>query len=121
MISSRRFVTKLILGHNELSDDGCIVLFKFLASSVGRKYQIAEISLNANSIGNRGLLAISEYLQGNKVLKELFLQNVVQCIFLNAMVLTLLCLEPVYRGRGDVCVIHDSLKHVLSRVLVSHN
>jgi hypothetical protein len=64
------------------------VLFKFLASSVGRKYQIAEISLNASSIGNRGLLAISEYLQGNKVLKELFLQNVVQCIFLNAMILT---------------------------------
>ncbi|KAJ7171628.1 hypothetical protein C8R43DRAFT_20386 [Mycena crocata] len=75
MISSRRFVTKLILGHNELSDDGCVVLFKFLCSSLGRKYQIAEISLNSNSIGNRGLLAISEYLQGNQVLKELFLQN----------------------------------------------
>ncbi|KAJ7037375.1 RNI-like protein [Mycena alexandri] len=75
MISSRRFVTKLILGHNELSDDGCIVLFKFLASGVGQKYQIAEISLNSNSIGNRGLLAISEYLQGNNALKELFLQN----------------------------------------------
>ncbi|KAJ6498113.1 hypothetical protein C8R47DRAFT_1009973 [Mycena vitilis] len=75
MISSRRLVTKLILGHNELSDDGCIVLFKFLASSVGRKYRIAEISLNSNSIGNRGLLAIAEYLQGNKVLRELFLQN----------------------------------------------
>ncbi|KAF7340240.1 RNI-like protein [Mycena venus] len=75
MISSRRFVTKLILGHNELSDDGCIVLFKFLGSAVGRKYQIAEISLNSNSIGNRGLLAIAEYLHGNKVLKELFLQN----------------------------------------------
>ncbi|KAJ6569471.1 hypothetical protein B0H19DRAFT_1257114 [Mycena capillaripes] len=75
MISSRRLVTKLILGHNELSDDGCIVLFKFLASSVGRKYRITEISLNSNSIGNRGLLAISEYLRGNTVLKELFLQN----------------------------------------------
>ncbi|KAJ6569694.1 hypothetical protein B0H10DRAFT_1880203 [Mycena sp. CBHHK59/15] len=75
MISSRRFVTKLILGHNELADDGCIVLFKFLTSSLGRKYQIAEISLNSNIIGNRGLLAISEYLQGNLVLKELFLQN----------------------------------------------
>ncbi|KAJ7743843.1 hypothetical protein B0H16DRAFT_1889825 [Mycena metata] len=75
MISSRRSVTKLILGHNELSDDGCIVLFKFLASGVGQKYRIAEISLNSNSIGNRGLLAISEYLQGNKALKVLFLQN----------------------------------------------
>ncbi|KAJ7451060.1 hypothetical protein FB451DRAFT_1566309 [Mycena latifolia] len=75
MISSRRFVTRLILGHNELSDDGCVVLFKFLTSSIGRKYQIAEISLNSNSIGNRGLVAISEYLQGNQSLKELFLQN----------------------------------------------
>ncbi|KAJ6469534.1 hypothetical protein C8R45DRAFT_1017420 [Mycena sanguinolenta] len=75
MISERRLVTKLILGHNELSDDGCVVLFKFLGSAVGRKYQIAEISLNSNSIGNRGLLAISEYLRGNKCLKELFLQN----------------------------------------------
>ncbi|KAJ6573823.1 RNI-like protein [Mycena vulgaris] len=75
MISSRRFVTKLILGHNELSDDGCVVLFKFLTSSEGRKYQIAEISLNSNSIGNRGLMAISEYLHGNQVLKVLFLQN----------------------------------------------
>ncbi|KAJ7729227.1 hypothetical protein DFH07DRAFT_1066225 [Mycena maculata] len=75
MISSRRFVTKLILGHNELSDDGCVVLFTFLASAVGRKYRIAEISLNSNSIGNRGLAAISQYLNGNQALKELFLQN----------------------------------------------
>ncbi|KAJ7671911.1 hypothetical protein B0H17DRAFT_1084618 [Mycena rosella] len=75
MISSRRFVTKLILGHNELADDGCVVLFKFLTSSVGRKYHIAEISLNGNSIGNRGLMAVVEYLQRNRVLKELFLQN----------------------------------------------
>ncbi|KAJ7139394.1 hypothetical protein C8R44DRAFT_693839 [Mycena epipterygia] len=75
MISSRRFVTKLILGHNELSDDGCVVLFTFLTSSVGRKYQIAEISLNSNSIGDRGLYSIAEYLQGNQFLKELFLQN----------------------------------------------
>lgn len=76
MVSSRKFVTKLILGHNDLSDDGSIVLFKFLSSSLGRKYQIAEISLNGNGIGNRGLSAITEYLRGNLVLKELFLQNV---------------------------------------------
>ncbi|KAK7052311.1 RNI-like protein [Favolaschia claudopus] len=75
MISSRRVVTKLILGHNELSDNGCIVLFKFLGSAIGRKYQITEISLNSNSIGNRGLLAISDYLKGNTILKELFLQD----------------------------------------------
>ncbi|KAJ7222599.1 hypothetical protein GGX14DRAFT_694635 [Mycena pura] len=75
MISSRRSVTKLILGHNNLADDGCVVLFKFLASSAGRRYRITEISLNSNSIGNRGLKAISEYLRGNHVLEELFLQN----------------------------------------------
>ncbi|KAJ7102584.1 hypothetical protein B0H15DRAFT_339627 [Mycena belliarum] len=75
MISSRRFVTRLVLGHNELADDGCVVLFKFLTSSVGRKYQIAEISLNSNCIGDRGLAAISDYLQGNQVLKVLFLQD----------------------------------------------
>lgn len=76
MISARRIVTKLVLGHNELSDDGCIVLFKFLNSAVGRRYQITEISLNSNSIGDRGLLAIAEYLRNNEVLAELFLQNV---------------------------------------------
>ncbi|KAF7310408.1 hypothetical protein HMN09_00582800 [Mycena chlorophos] len=74
-ISSRRSVTKLILGHNKLGDEGCIVLFKFLCSAIGRKYQVAEISLNTNHIGNRGLLAIAEYLQGNQHLKQLFLQN----------------------------------------------
>lgn len=76
LITSRRSVTKLVLGHNELGDDGCIVLFKFLASTVGQKHRISEISLNSNGIGNRGLLAISEYLVDNTSLKELFLQNV---------------------------------------------
>ena len=76
MISSRRNVTKLILGHNELADDGCIVLFKFLTSAVGRRYPIAEISLNSNGIGDHGLLAIATYLKDNTTLKELFLQNV---------------------------------------------
>ncbi|KAF7306321.1 UvrD-like helicase ATP-binding domain-containing protein [Mycena indigotica] len=73
MISSRRSVTKLILGSNNLGDDGCIVLFKFLASAVGRKHQIAEISLNTNRLGNRGLLAIAEYLQDNQSLRQLLL------------------------------------------------
>ncbi|PBK67385.1 RNI-like protein [Armillaria solidipes] len=75
MITSRRKVTKLILGHNKLSDDGCIVLFRFLESPAGRKYRIAEISLNSNEIGDRGLLAIATYLNGNQHLTELFLQN----------------------------------------------
>ncbi|KAK0458787.1 RNI-like protein [Desarmillaria tabescens] len=75
MITSRRRVTKLILGHNKLSDDGCIVLFRFLASQAGRKYRITEISLNSNEIGDRGLLAIAVYLNENQHLTELFLQN----------------------------------------------
>lgn len=75
-ILSRRSVTKLILGHNFLGDEGCEELFGFLSSEAGRKYKIAEISLNSNGIGNRGLLAISRYLQDNTTLKELFLQNV---------------------------------------------
>lgn len=73
---SRRSVTKLILGHNTLGDEGCEELFGFLSSEAGRKFKIAEISLNSNHIGNRGLLAISRYLQDNTTLKELFLQNV---------------------------------------------
>ncbi|KAI0761301.1 RNI-like protein [Trametes elegans] len=74
-ILSRRSVTKLILGHNQLGDEGCEELFGFLCSEAGRRYKIAEISLNANGIGNRGLLAISRYLRDNTTLKELFLQN----------------------------------------------
>ncbi|KAI9062127.1 RNI-like protein [Trametes sanguinea] len=72
---SRRSVTKLILGHNNLGDEGCEELFGFLSSEAGRKYKIGEISLNSNAIGNRGLLAISRYLRDNAALKELFLQN----------------------------------------------
>ncbi|KAG7448738.1 uncharacterized protein BT62DRAFT_946378 [Guyanagaster necrorhizus] len=75
MITSRRTVTKLILGHNKLADDGCIVLFRFLGSAAGRKYRITEISLNSNEIGDRGLLAIAAYLNGNQYLTDLFLQN----------------------------------------------
>ncbi|KAF9264549.1 RNI-like protein [Marasmius fiardii PR-910] len=74
-ITSRRVVTKLVLSHNELSDDGCIVLFTFLSSTLGRKYRIPEISLNSNAVGDRGLGAISSYLIGNVYLKELYLQN----------------------------------------------
>ncbi|KAL0065461.1 hypothetical protein AAF712_007525 [Marasmius tenuissimus] len=74
-ITSRRVVTKLILSHNELSDDGCIVLFTFLSSKLGKKYQINEINLNSNGIGDRGLEAIASYLSENVNLKELYLQN----------------------------------------------
>ncbi|KAL5522584.1 hypothetical protein ACEPAG_8601 [Sanghuangporus baumii] len=74
-IKVRKAVTKLILGHNALGDDGAQELFGFLCSEEGRRYRIAEISLNSNGIGNAGLEAIAEYLEGNENLKELFLQN----------------------------------------------
>lgn len=76
MIKSRRFVNRLIVGHNELGDEGCRCLFRFLCSEEGREYDIQEISLNSNNIGDEGLLAIAEYLQDNKRVRELFLQNV---------------------------------------------
>lgn len=84
-IKSRRLVTKLILGHNELGDDGCQTLFGFLSTEQGRRYHISEISLNSNRIGDRGLQAISEYLRDNSTLRELFLQNVF-----------LLCYRPLH-------------------------
>ncbi|KAH6917912.1 hypothetical protein BKA70DRAFT_1135851 [Coprinopsis sp. MPI-PUGE-AT-0042] len=74
LISSKRNVTKLLLGHNELGDDGCTVLFKFLGSQIGRRYSVTEISLNSNKIGNQGLLAVCQYMSGNRALKELFIQ-----------------------------------------------
>ena len=75
-ILARRSVTKLILGHNDLGDSGCEELFGFLNSDAGRNYKITHISLNSNGIGNAGLEAIAEYLEGNEYLRELFLQNV---------------------------------------------
>ncbi|KAF8633165.1 hypothetical protein AX17_004666 [Amanita inopinata Kibby_2008] len=74
-ISSRRGVRKLILGHNELGNAGCITLFEFLSSPAGRSYEIKEISLNSNNVGGPGLEAIAMYVKGNKNLKELFLQT----------------------------------------------
>lgn len=76
MIKSRRFVHRLIIGHNELGDEGCRCLFQFLCSEEGRRYDIQEISINSNGIGDEGLLAMAEYLKDNKQIRELFLQNV---------------------------------------------
>lgn len=78
MIRTRRFVNRLIVGHNKLGDEGCCHLFNFLCSEGGRQYNLEEISLNANNIGDEGLLSMSDYLKGNKRLRELFLQNVSQ-------------------------------------------
>ena len=76
MLAPRRQVTKLFLGHNSLSDSGCVELFHYLSSPEGKKYRLKEISLNANEIGNVGLEAIAKYINGNTELVELFLQNV---------------------------------------------
>jgi hypothetical protein len=73
MISSRPAVTKLILTQNTLRDDGCIVLFKFLCSDLGRTKRISEIGLAKNGLGDRGLFAISEFIKRNETLTELFL------------------------------------------------
>lgn len=74
-IASRQVVKKLILDHNELGDSGCVILFQFLSSETGRRYEINEIRLNSNRIGDLGLTAIATYLNGNQALRELFLQN----------------------------------------------
>jgi len=73
MIISRPPVTKLILSHNNLGDNGCNLLFKFLCSNVGRRKHILEIKLANNGIEDQGLLAISEYLGGNEILKDLYI------------------------------------------------
>ncbi|KAF8635416.1 hypothetical protein AX15_000410 [Amanita polypyramis BW_CC] len=75
VITSRKQVNKLVLGHNELGNSGSLALFRFLCSEAGQRYEINEISLNSNRIGDTGLVAIARYLKGNKSLKELFLQN----------------------------------------------
>ncbi|KLO09841.1 RNI-like protein [Schizopora paradoxa] len=74
-IKTRLSVTKLVLGHNDLRDDGCVTLFRYLCSPRGRRHCISEISLNSNAIGDVGLSAIADYLQGNEHLTDLFLQN----------------------------------------------
>ncbi|TCD61744.1 hypothetical protein EIP91_007993 [Steccherinum ochraceum] len=73
-ISERRSVTHLVLGHNPLGDDGCEKLFEWLDSEAGRKYHIEVIHLNVCNIGDRGLVAIGQFLDGNAGTKELWLQ-----------------------------------------------
>lgn len=76
MIKARPRATKLILDHNRLGDDGCEALFRFLSSEDGKKKNISEIKIVKNNIGDKGLLAITQYLTNNKCLKELQLQGV---------------------------------------------
>ena len=76
MISSRRNVTKLTLDHNKLGEDGASELFRFLSSGSGRKHMIAEVTMNSNYMGDKGMAAMAEYIEGNEHLRELSLQNV---------------------------------------------
>ena len=89
MICARRRVTKLMLGKNALGDVGCVALFEFLRSEVGRTYAVSEINLSDNGIGDRGMKAIAEYVAGNVHLKELYLLVLAQQEFR--------CLSPVRR------------------------
>ena len=78
IIRNRGRVTKLTLGHNPFGEEGALELFQFLCSDNARKYRekISEISLMSCYIGDSGMMALAEYLEGNAALKELSLQNV---------------------------------------------
>ncbi|GJE85313.1 RNI-like protein [Phanerochaete sordida] len=73
-ISHRAAVTTLSLPHHKLGDEGATELFRWLCSS-GRNYwrQITDIDVSDNGIGEKGLAAISDYLQKNRRLKVLTL------------------------------------------------
>ncbi|TDL28771.1 RNI-like protein [Rickenella mellea] len=75
LIKARKTVTVLDLSHNELGDDGCRELFRYLTSEDGRRYKIGEISLKDNKIGAHGLSEIAHYLVDNSHLRTLRLQN----------------------------------------------
>lgn len=92
-IQTRRSVSKLVLGHNDLRDDGCVILFRYLSSARGRKLCTSEISLNSNAIGDVGLSAIADYLEGNEHLTDLFLQNVSSLFVLVALCILFLSLS----------------------------
>jgi hypothetical protein len=76
-IRTSRGVTRLNLGINNLGDPGCIRLFQFLRSEEGKALDVInELTLNSNSIGNAGLIALIGWLRGNVHLQSLYLQNV---------------------------------------------
>lgn len=78
-LKSRKTVTRVLLGQNLLGDTGTEHLFGFLSSPEGRRFEIADISLNVNKIGDIGLRAIARYLAdgnaGGCAVRELFLQG----------------------------------------------
>lgn len=84
-LKSRKTVTRLLLGQNLLGDKGTEHLFDFLSSPDGQRFEIADISLNVNKIGDIGLRAIARYLAddntGGCAVRELFLQGVSNTFF----------------------------------------
>ena len=66
----------LLLGNNELGDDGIGLIMEYLCSEDGRRLSLEEIGLNVTHIGDQALDAISRYLNGNQTLVGLHLQNV---------------------------------------------
>jgi hypothetical protein len=76
ILSKRDTVSWLILRHNNLGDDGCVELFKYLCSEDGQRHKVSGILLNANHLGNPALESIGNFLRDNRWLRELYLANV---------------------------------------------
>jgi hypothetical protein len=78
VIQRREIVHRLDIGDSTLGDEGCVLLFDFLESPAGRrcKNSITELFLTRNSIGAKGLLAVSTFVKDNHVLRELCLSGV---------------------------------------------
>lgn len=74
--STNQPIWKLVLSHNPLQEDGCVELLEFLSTRDGRKHPIRQLDLERIGLGDRGLLALSKYMDNNDTLKQLSLQNV---------------------------------------------
>lgn len=76
-IQRREIVHRLDIGNSSLGDEGCVQLFNFLDSPAGRrcKNSLTELYLTRNGIGAKGLLAVSEFIKDNDVLRELCLSG----------------------------------------------
>ena len=100
MIKSRPRVTKLLLDHNTLGNEGCEALFRFLSSE---KKSITDIRMVNNNIGDRGLLAIARYLTNNQCLSKLYLQGVSTSSFIFSC-FSLLCIQNLFENTPSVII-----------------
>ncbi|GLB42188.1 hypothetical protein LshimejAT787_1102030 [Lyophyllum shimeji] len=73
--TGQRIVQKVLISHSQLGDDGCVALFDLLGSAQGRKHPVSDIHLGSNNIGDKGLLAIADYLKDNVHLYSLQLPH----------------------------------------------